>query len=118
MIDSLGRKINEGSYEDGLKTGEWKEWDYSAKEYRKIRFQKDEIHGKVVWIHFDGYIILEGEFKMGVKNGVWTWYYPLGKIKSQGKFVNGKEEGRHIWYTENGEIEAYADYENGKVIKN
>lgn len=55
-----------------------------------------------------------GEFRDGLKNGMFTEYYSKGKKKSEGNFINGMKEGKHLEWFENKILKSESNYSNGK----
>jgi antitoxin component YwqK of YwqJK toxin-antitoxin module len=47
---------------------------------------------------------MEGTYKEGKREGLWTYWYENGKLWSQGTFVKGKSEGKRTTYFENGKV--------------
>ncbi len=73
---------------------------------------------------------MEGDFKNGVRDGKWVFYYENGNKWSEGYFRKGKSNGKRTTYYENGKKRYEAYYkddqrvgkwnfydENGKLVK-
>lgn len=85
-------KIEEGSYVDDRKEGEW------------VKYHSDGTTPK-----------LKGTYENNRPNGPYVKYWPDGKVREQGSFVRNKYSGTLKRYHQNGVIEYEADYsENGK----
>ena len=81
-----GQKNKEGTYKDGKKDGNWKEWSRN------------------------GEIVGEGNFSNGT--GKWTGWYENGQKKKEGTFKDGQPDGQYfIYWNEDGSVkEEYHDY--------
>lgn len=61
--------------------------------------------------------IEKGEFREGLKEGRWKYYYSNEKIKFEGDFIQGQEDGKHLWYYENGNLKEERHYIYGSREK-
>jgi hypothetical protein len=66
-----------GMNENGLKTGQWTEYDPQ------------------------GVLVSQGTYVEGLEEGIWTTYEG-GRAKSEGRFVRGKEVGQWMYWTSDG----------------
>jgi uncharacterized protein len=60
---------------------------------------------------------LEGEgvlTKQGLKDSVWTFYFPTKEPRCRGAFRNGKRHGKWEFYFQNGNAEQVGHYRKGK----
>lgn len=96
----------------GLKQGMWKEFKIP------FDFVTQYIAIKVPKIKRDYYLLTKdkdrkyfpiieciGEYKNGMKAGIWSEYYSNGKIKSQVEYENGIPFGKCKFFWENGVLE-------------
>lgn len=73
--------------------------------------------GEVV-AYVNGKLEFEGQIKNGLREGVWTFYYPNGQKKIEGLFTDGLKEGSWTFWKENG-IQEYVElYKLGKQLGN
>ena len=87
------KAIEEGDYDDGLRTGTWKTW------------------------YEEGKISSEIEYDQDLMNGKYTIYYDNHVIKRTGHLVNGEREGLWYDYYETGELFLTTLYKDGVEIK-
>lgn len=90
-LDTAGMPLVSGSFEDGLRHGQWR-------------------------IHVNDHLE-EGNYVYGDKDGVWTHTYGNGKRQFEGEFVLGQPEGRHRKWHENGVLEEDGKFESGAKHK-
>ncbi|MEW6602232.1 MAG: toxin-antitoxin system YwqK family antitoxin [Nitrospirota bacterium] len=68
----------------------------------------------------NGHLRVSGNYKKGVKEGLWSEWNCNGSRKSQGEYKNGKKEGTWIEWYENGTMknqsEWHDDMWHGKMI--
>ena len=92
-----GKKVYEATYQNGVQTGQEKQWYATGKKK------------------------LEISYVQGLAEGICTEWHKNGQKKSEGQFVAGKEEEEHQWWYTTGELDQQAFYKNGLaegVIKN
>jgi len=65
-----------------------------------------------------GRVEFEGEVKKGLREGIWTYYYPSGQKKSEGQFSDGLKEGTWNFWKENGQPDLSEIYKIGKRLGN
>ena len=61
-------------------------------------------------------VIIKGNYREGLPDGVQERYYPSGKIYGKINIINNKTEGTETNYYENGKILSQLDYTQGKLI--
>ena len=61
-------------------------------------------------------VIIKGNYREGLPDGVQEKYYPSGKIYGKINIINNKTEGTETNYYENGKILSQLDYTQGKLI--
>lgn len=88
-----GKVHLEGTYRDGKRQGNFREYDE----------QGNEIGGQL----YDGDIkIGEGRIdSLGRRVGAWKLFHPNGVTKAVGNYVNGKRDGAWVYFYENGKTE-------------
>ena len=123
----------------GLKTDEWRRWDFEqnlisnvnwekglkdgiSKLYRSNgKLQKEQIYengklnGKYTIYYADGIIAERGKMKNDKKEGIVYTYYRTGAVESKINYRNGLIHGKSIFYNSDGEITVSRKYKNGEV---
>jgi len=61
-------------------------------------------------------VIIKGNYREGLPDGVQEKYYPSGKIYGKINIINNKTEGTETTYYENGKTLSQLDYTQGKLI--
>ena len=61
-------------------------------------------------------VIIKGNYREGLPDGVQEKYYPSGKIYGKINIINNKTEGTETNYDENGKTLSQLDYTQGKLI--
>ena len=61
-------------------------------------------------------IIIKGNYREGLPDGIQEKYYPSGKIFGKINIINNKTEGTETNYYENGKTLSQLDYTQGKLI--
>jgi len=74
-------------------------------------------NGEVV-SYVNGKVEFEGEIKNGLREGIWTYYYPSGQKKIEGLFTDGLKEGTWNYWKENGAQDVLEVYKMGKRLGN
>lgn len=73
--------------------------------------------GEVV-SYINGKLEFDGEIKNGLREGVWSYYYPSGQKKMSGLYTDGLKEGTWTYWKENGSQEFIELYKLGKRLGN
>lgn len=90
IVDTLAQRILEYEVVDGKKNGEFKISSIS------------------------GAVMMAGNIKNNLNEGLWLYYYPNGQVESAGNFEKNLSVGKWIWYFENGKIREVGYYKSGK----
>jgi uncharacterized protein len=64
----------------------------------------------------NGKVVLEGNVKNGLKEGLWISYYPNGQKKTEGLYKDGLKEGTWTYWSENGVQENLEMYKVGTKL--
>ena len=64
--------------------------------------------------YFNNKIITKGEFKFGIKNGGWKFYYQNEALQQKGIYVDGKKSGLWTYYYSDGNIACETPFLNGE----
>ena len=108
-------KIEEGSYTDGRKNGEWIKYHKDGKTPRlKGVYVDNRPNGAYTKFYPNGVKMEEGKFTSGKQTEVFTRYYDTG-IMSQEKHFNqeGREDGKVKCFHPNGQIEFEYEKKDG-----
>lgn len=73
--------------------------------------------GEVV-SYINGKLEFEGEVKNGLREGVWSYYYPTGQKRMAGVFTDGLKEGTWTYWKENGSQDLIEIYKMGQRLGN
>ncbi len=95
-----GRIYKSGNYVNGLKEGEWKEYDKYGKLLKILTYKKGKIDRRSTPDQIKEY----------------ATFYDNGRLKEKGKTKNGKRDGEWTFYQKNGEIKTIVFYDYGKEI--
>ena len=92
------------SYKDGVKHGEWAEFDANGLVKTKSEFENDEIR-KIV------------RFENGKKTTEETYrYYENGQLMYKTNYKDGEQHGLQEYFNEDGSVSGAYKYENSKMI--
>ncbi len=99
---SEGGMRAEGTYVDGIRTGEWTFYfNNGVVEQKGVYNQNGKEQGKWVWYYSDGKIRREESHTNGRRNGEMTEFGDDGEIIAKGVFIDDEEDGSW-YYQENG----------------
>jgi len=123
-----GGKEQTGYLNNNVREGKWTWFFLSGNIHREEEYVNHQPHGLSIqysdsativakgeyvngeregfWIENAGHAREEGNYIMGLKNGMWKTYYIDGQPYHSGNFVQGVPDGRHVFY-----------YPDGKTIK-
>ena len=117
------------SYQDGVKHGEWVEFDANGLVKTKSEFE----HGKVQKIvgfengeetileeykyYENGQLKSKWNFKDGKEHGLLEGYHKNGQLEFKWNYKDGKEHGLQKEYYRNGQLRYKTNYKNGVEIK-
>lgn len=60
-----------------------------------------------------GLKLVEGQYKNGLKDGLWTYYYPTGTVMVNMEYKAGKQHGKHEVFGMNGNLAGLSTWEDG-----
>ena len=84
-----------------------------------VKYQQDSqkpYSGKVVGLYENGEKKLEGSYKDGKEDGLWTYWTENGQKRLEGTWKDGEYDGLHtVWY-EDGQKKWELTYDNGKEV--
>lgn len=103
-----GNILREEFFDNGRPEGEMKEYSDSGRVITKGIFVDGEKDG--FWFLQDGDEREEGNYKNGLKDGIWKFYYSNGKISKTGKYLEGVENGKFTFYYDNGRTMQEGDF--------
>jgi protein TonB len=64
----------------------------------------------------NGKVLVEGHFRMGVMDSIWTQYDITGVIRSRGWFENNQRDSIWDFFDKKGELEQKIDFSKNKVL--
>ena len=73
-------------------------------------------NGDVYMKYIGGKKKLEGSYKEGKKDGLFTWWYDNGQMKQEGKYKDGEPDGLFTLWYENGQKEIERPYKDGYIV--
>jgi antitoxin component YwqK of YwqJK toxin-antitoxin module len=65
-----------------------------------------------------GKLEFQGKFQKGLRESVWTSFYPNGQKKTEGNYKEGVKEGTWTYWKDNGTQEGTETYKYGKLLSN
>lgn len=74
------------------------------------------LHGIYYVSSKSGSLLVQGKFDLGLKDGIWKYWYINGELKKVETWKNGKLNGSQINYSRSGKIETELQFKNGKEI--
>lgn len=72
------------------------------------------LDGKYKQHNTDYQLLVEGNFKKGLKDGVWKGWYPDGQIKYMQTWKNGELNGKYYYFDMQTNNKTYGKYSNNK----
>lgn len=111
-----GNKWREESYFNGREDGTFVEYDPHGKILTKGDFIGGEKDGE--WIYQVGDHEERGRFVIGLREGIWRYYYSNGNLQYEGLYVQGNPDKRHKYYYPDGTLKEEQYYEMGIREKN
>lgn len=73
-------------------------------------------HGHSTWWYTNGQKQSEGQFRLGVPNGLFVWWHTNGQKQAQGEYIDGKQAGRWVWWHVNGQRQVQGQYTSGQQV--
>ena len=58
---------------------------------------------------------IQGQFKDGKREGLWTSFYENGQLWWKGPYKDGKLNGPYVWYYDNGQLWSEETYKDGEI---
>ena len=66
--------------------------------------------------HPNGELSLAGQYRDGLRQGVWTRWYENGSLRVQAEFAHGLQEGQLVAWDRDGDIAANLEFEAGEPV--
>ena len=98
--DDSTRVVFRGTLKDGQFHGSFTEYDNTE----WVRTGSEDILG----------LYQEGEYRDGLREGPFTYFYPSGVKRGEGQYSGGKQEGLYTSWFENGRLRLKRSYSNGE----
>lgn len=102
-------------YVDGTKTGPYKKW-VKEKLVKECGYKHDNLHG-ILTEYRDGNVVYTGNWVMGCREGVHTWYHDNGEVDStETHDGRGYCQGAAMSYYETGKLRTMLNYVNNDPV--
>jgi antitoxin component YwqK of YwqJK toxin-antitoxin module len=111
-----GNKWREESYFNGKEDGMFVEYDRGGNILTKGDYIGGEKEGE--WLYQVGDHEERGTFVIGLREGLWRYYYPDGSLKYEGSYTQGNPDKRHKYYYPDGTLKEEQYYAMGIREKN
>ena len=72
--------------------------------------------GKRYGLHLNGQKSMEGNYKDGKMDGLWTQWHENGQKQREVNFKDGKEDGLAVMWNQNGTKVAEVNFKDGKKV--
>lgn len=111
-----GAVIARGNYIDGYKEGKW---EYIINDHREEGSYFEGFRNGL-WKYFylsNNQLRFEGAFENGQPNGIHTYYYDNGQVKRRGEYKAGIKEGIWEFFEKDGARTVTIEYSNGEEIR-
>ena len=119
---STGKKILQGQYKNGLKTGKWTEWYRNGQKEYETTFKDGKPNGLFTKWDSNGQKKVKGTYKDGKWDGLNTSWYENGQKYSEGTYTykdgdySGEKDGLWTYWYENGQKRWEKTYKDGELI--
>jgi len=114
-----GQLLREENYRAGVKDGMSVEYDENGNVIQEGEYISGAEDGP--WNELTGDVYIKGNFRDGLRNGAWSYYYLQrnGSVTDsilffKGNFIDDNPDGRHTYYWENRKIKDEGLYVMGK----
>jgi antitoxin component YwqK of YwqJK toxin-antitoxin module len=113
-----GILLGEGFFdENGKRTGKWRLFDpYYNYYYGEGNYKNGLKEGKWIFYYTDGNVEQEGIYSEDVPDREWIWYYPEGTKKREESYLLGKLEGQYKEYDRNESVITTGEYFDDAMI--
>ena len=111
-----GNTWREESYFNGREDGVFVEYDRNGAILTKGDYISGEKDGE--WIYQVGDHEERGTYVIGLREGIWKYYYNDGKVKYEGNYSQGNPDKKHKYYFPSGVLKEEQYYELGIREKN
>jgi antitoxin component YwqK of YwqJK toxin-antitoxin module len=135
-----GKREQTGNFRNGIMDGEWKWYYPNGQLWREEIYTRNRQNGLSIeysdsatvvargeyadgeregfWIENVGEVHEEGDYVMGLKNGIWKTFFKDGTLYHRGNFVQGNPDGKHEFYYPDGTLREEQYYVMGRRDKN
>ncbi|MBN2668898.1 MAG: hypothetical protein JXR60_06700 [Bacteroidales bacterium] len=91
---------------------------YQGNDQKYYDKQTGKLYSGVAYNKYDnGQIGMKGNIKLGVFDGLWTWWYEDGAKKRETTYKDGLKEGYSYWWHKNGIKKAEIRFNGDKNIE-
>jgi antitoxin component YwqK of YwqJK toxin-antitoxin module len=112
-----GHVVEDGQYDDGLKTGTWTSMDVNGKVVKKVNYKSNALDGPVLLTFPDGKPRVTGRYNDGLKVGTWIFYDRDNHVVKKGVYADNVPKGVWVYYDNQQLIEQY-DFDSKKELVN
>ena len=124
-----------GNYRNGRENGQWNWYYPNGTLHREENYFNGKRDGPYVEYNENGKIIAQGQFLdgekdgqweievgdqketgkyvLGLREGIWRYYYKNGKLRFEGNYTRGMANGKHKYYYQDGGIKEEQFYVMG-----
>lgn len=121
FLNKTGKR-GEGEFKSGpnglpVQNGPWVYWYNDSQKEAEGEFKMGVKVGKWTYYHENGQRMLQGTYnKKGEREGLWTEWYDTGHKNREGNFTDDLESGKWTFWYENGFKRSQGDYYKGKQV--
>jgi antitoxin component YwqK of YwqJK toxin-antitoxin module len=114
-----GRLVLAVNYENNKREGEYIRYQpMTGKPFEKGYYSNGVKTGTYIRYYTDGTLRVKGNYKDGLKQGVWEYYYKSsGSVRAKGNFDRGRKHGVWSFYDYSEVLKRTIEYSDGKIIQ-
>jgi antitoxin component YwqK of YwqJK toxin-antitoxin module len=113
--NAAGTTKETGEYKNGVRVGVWYLFHENGAKERELEHTENN---EQRWTVFNaaGTKVMSGVFVEGTKHGLFTEFYPGGQKASEGLWKLGKKDGKWTYWNADGSEVATEEHRDGKVV--
>jgi len=108
---SEGQLLREEDYYQGKREGQYTEYAKDGQIIAQGLYTDGERNG--IWKFKNGDNTEEGNYLLGLCDGLWKEFYSSGSLRYKGTYLQGNPDGKHLVFFENGKVMEERYYKNG-----
>jgi antitoxin component YwqK of YwqJK toxin-antitoxin module len=113
---SVGRKISEEEFDNGVKSGVSRIYYPSGELLEESEWKNDQKEGRYRAFYQTGKPFLECTYENNLRNGFCVTYFPSGAMEVDAFYQNDLPHGEWKYYTENEELRFTLIYDEGALL--